>query len=81
MVFAWYFLGTKFKKNHFLGAALVIYGIAIKLSAGTDFSGTFGWIVLMILSQTPAAASNVYKQVGMTDADLDLWYANAWIGK
>ena len=57
MMFAAYFLGTKFKKNHYLGAALVIYGIAIKLSASSDFSGTLGWIFVMVLAQVLSFSS------------------------
>lgn len=27
-----------------------------------------------------AAASNIYKEIGLKGAELDIWYANAWIG-
>lgn len=40
---------------------------------------TMGWIVLYIASMIPCAASNVYKEIGLKDVDLDIWYANAWV--
>ena len=77
------FLKTKFQKPHYLGAALVVYGIIVKLSpsfGSPSFTGGFGWIMLMIVAQVPAAASNIYKELGLKAANLDVWYANAWIG-
>lgn len=81
MLFALLFLKTRFKKNHYLGAFLVIYGIAIKLSGGSDWAGSFGWILMLIFAQTPSAAGNVYKQLGLQGVDdLDITYVNACIG-
>lgn len=83
MIGSYIFLKTRFKKVHYWGALLVIYGIMVKLSdsIGTPaFSGAFGWIVLAVLSNIPSAASNVYKETGLKADDLDIWYANAWIG-
>eukprot|EP00753_Platysulcus_tardus_P006151 PLAT14002.1.p1 GENE.PLAT14002.1~~PLAT14002.1.p1 ORF type:complete len:498 (-),score=172.61 PLAT14002.1:160-1521(-) len=83
MLGSWLFLKAKFKGAHYLGAVMVVYGVLVKLSPsfGTaTFQGSIGWILLMVLSQTPAAASNVYKEIALKEYDLDVWYASAWIG-
>lgn len=77
------FLRTRYKKVHYWGALLVVYGILVKLSPdlGTpNFSGSAGWVLLMLLAQTPAAASNIYKEIALKEVDLDVWYMNAWVG-
>jgi hypothetical protein len=42
MLFARIFLSTKYNPNHYLGAFLVIYGIAVKLGGSTDWDGSLG---------------------------------------
>eukprot|EP00753_Platysulcus_tardus_P016082 PLAT5399.4.p1 GENE.PLAT5399.4~~PLAT5399.4.p1 ORF type:complete len:469 (-),score=119.19 PLAT5399.4:17-1300(-) len=85
------FLRTKYLKVHYIGAILVIYGVMVKLIPDLFFNKSGrtalcvhdcgGWIVLLILAQVPAAASNVYKEIALKDAavDMDVWYLNAWI--
>lgn len=78
-----FFLRVRFKKVHYWGAILVAYGIMVKLSPSigqAGFSGSLAWIMMMVISQTPSAASNVYKEIGLKACDLEVWYANAWIG-
>jgi drug/metabolite transporter (DMT)-like permease len=82
------FLKTRYKKSHFLGCGLVIYGIMVKLmpqlflgeSQGRNGSNPLLWIVLLIVSAIPGAASNIYKEIGLKDTQGDVWYMNAWIG-
>lgn len=80
------FLQTRFKRGHILGSILVLYGGMVNLIpvlTGQDVANapdpTAGWITLYIVSLVPAAASNVYKEIGLKDVDLDIWYANIWI--
>jgi hypothetical protein len=86
MVLSYVFLSTRFKRGHILGSILVLYGglvDMIPILTGADTSNmpdpTVGWIALYIISLVPAAASNVYKEIGLKDVDLDIWYANAWV--
>lgn len=86
MVLSYMFLNTVFKRGHLLGSILVLYGGMVNMIPvlnGEDSSNmpdpTVGWISLYIFSLVPAAASNVYKEIGLKDVDLDIWYANAWI--
>ncbi len=89
MVLAYLFLKTRYHKVHLIGGTLTVFGALINFipamtgqtasNAGPD-STNVGWITLAVLSMLPAAASNVYKEIGLKDADLDVWYANAWIG-
>ncbi|DBA04008.1 TPA: hypothetical protein N0F65_009355 [Lagenidium giganteum] len=86
MVLAFFFLSARFKRGHILGSLLVLYGglvNMIPIFTGAESSNmpdpTPGWITLYIVSLIPAAASNVYKEIGLKDVDLDIWYANAWI--
>ncbi|KAI9989692.1 hypothetical protein PInf_019977 [Phytophthora infestans] len=86
MVLSYMFLQTRFKRGHILGSILVLYGGMVNLIpalTGQDNANTpdpsIGWISLYIVSLVPAAASNVYKEIGLKDVDLDIWYANIWI--
>lgn len=58
-------LKTKYRKNHYLGAVLVIYGVMVKLipsMTGQDDSGemggSFGWMLLLVGANFLAALSN-----------------------
>ncbi|RQM14597.1 hypothetical protein DD237_004417 [Peronospora effusa] len=86
MLLSYIFLQTRFKRGHILGSILVLYGGMVNLIpaiTGQDNANTpdpsAGWISLYIVSLVPAAASNVYKEIGLKDVDLDIWYANIWI--
>ncbi|RHY69762.1 hypothetical protein DYB38_013486 [Aphanomyces astaci] len=79
-------LGTQYHRAHMMGAILVLYGAfvcMIPLFRGevalNSPDPSFGWILLYVLAMLPAAASNVYKEIGLKDVDLDIWYANAWV--
>ncbi|KAG2790522.1 hypothetical protein JG687_00000282 [Phytophthora cactorum] len=86
MLLSYMFLQTRFKRGHILGSILVLYGGMVNLIpalTGQENANTrdpsVGWITLFIVSLVPAAASNVYKEIGLKDVDLDIWYANIWI--
>ncbi|OQS06890.1 Drug/Metabolite Transporter (DMT) Superfamily [Thraustotheca clavata] len=86
MILSVFFLNTNYKRCHILGAILVLYGglvNMIPLFTGGDTLNmpdpSVFWILLYISALIPAAASNVYKEIGLKDVDLDIWYANAWI--
>lgn len=93
MIGSMIFLGTRYKKCHWIGSTLVIYGVMVNLLPffeGNEshkdgghpdtYDPTPFWIGLSVFSMVFAAASNIYKEIGLKDADLDVWYANAWIG-
>ncbi|OQR92824.1 Drug/Metabolite Transporter (DMT) Superfamily, partial [Thraustotheca clavata] len=86
MILSFIFLSTRYKKPHLLGAVLVLYGAMVCMIpvfqgqvAANMPDPTAGWILLYIVSLLPAAGSNVYKEIGLKDVDLDIWYANAWV--
>ncbi|KDO35588.1 hypothetical protein SPRG_00430 [Saprolegnia parasitica CBS 223.65] len=86
MVLSAIFLNTKYKRCHILGAILVLYGGFVNMIPLFTGGKTLNmpdpsafWILLYISALLPAAASNVYKEIGLKDVDLDIWYANAWI--
>jgi uncharacterized membrane protein len=93
MIGSMIFLGTRYKKCHWIGSTLVIYGVMVNLLPFFEgnkshkdgghpdtYDPSVFWIGLSIFSMVFAAASNIYKEIGLKDADLDVWYANAWIG-
>ncbi|CAK4667313.1 hypothetical protein AeMF1_017787 [Aphanomyces euteiches] len=86
MVLSAILLGTRYKRSHYMGAILVLYGAMVTMIP--VFRGevennmpdpTFFWISFYIIGLLPAVGSNVYKEIGLKDVDLDVWYANAWI--
>ncbi|GLD99355.1 hypothetical protein PINS_up023269 [Pythium insidiosum] len=86
MLLSYVFLTTRFKRGHILGSILVLYGGLVNMmpilngeQSANMPDPTAGWISLYIISLVPAAMSNVYKEIGLKDVDLDIWYANAWI--
>lgn len=86
MIMSLVFLETKYRRCHILGGILVLYGALVDMIPvlrGEESDNmpdpTFFWILLYVLAMVPAAASNVYKEIGLKDVDLDIWYANAWI--
>ena len=86
MVLSLMFLQTKYRRCHILGAILVLYGALVDMIPILRGEGStnmpdpsFMWITLYILAMVPSASSNVYKEIGLKDVDLDIWYANAWI--
>ncbi|KAF0695377.1 Aste57867_13811 [Aphanomyces stellatus] len=86
MILSRFLLRTQYKNAHLVGAIMVLYGafvcmipifrgeIALNSPDPTPF-----WIALYVLSCLPSAGAYVYKEIGMKDVDLDVWYANAWI--
>jgi hypothetical protein len=86
MVLSMIFLETHYHKAHIMGAVMVLYGAMVCMIpifrgevALNSPDPTWGWILLFIVSLVPAASSNVYKEIGLKDVDLDVWYANAWV--
>ncbi|RLN66169.1 hypothetical protein BBJ28_00018820 [Nothophytophthora sp. Chile5] len=86
MALSYLFLHTRFKRGHILGSILVLYGGMVNLipvltgqASANMPDPSASWITLYVVSLVPAAASNVYKEIGLKDVDLDIWYANVWI--
>ncbi|ETV74621.1 hypothetical protein, variant 1 [Aphanomyces astaci] len=87
MIMSFFFLQTKYKRTHIFGAILVIYGglvdmIPLMQGGGSTVNSpdpSIWWISLYLMALIPAAGSNVYKEIGLKDVDLDIWYTNAWV--
>lgn len=84
------FLNIRYRHVHYIGSTLAIYGVLVRLipnmtaggslDAGTTGWEYAGWVIMLAAAQVPAAASNVYKEIGLKGYDMDVWYMNAWIG-
>ncbi|KAF0710936.1 hypothetical protein AaE_012312 [Aphanomyces astaci] len=86
MILSRWFLQTQYKRAHVVGAIMVLYGAFVCMIP--IFRGDVAlnspdpsvlWILLYVVSCIPSAGANVYKEIGLKDVDLDIWYANAWI--
>jgi drug/metabolite transporter (DMT)-like permease len=81
------FLHFRYSPFHIAGVSLVSAGIVVDIwpmfasESGSSSSGdyTWMWILLLLLANVPMAASNVYKEKYLKEADLDVWYMNAWV--
>jgi drug/metabolite transporter (DMT)-like permease len=80
------FLRPKYRSSHYLGAILVVYGIMVRLIPNLFLGHDEGagkyyepglWITVLVLSNIPSAASNVYKELALKDVDCDVFYMNA----
>ncbi len=91
MLLSWLVLKYRFVPTHYIGAILVLYGVCVRLlpqftGASEDEAGTatgaafLGWMLVMVLSAVPNAASNVAKEVVLKGADMDEWYLNMMVG-
>mmetsp|Transcript_40508 Transcript_40508/g.65699 ORF Transcript_40508/g.65699 Transcript_40508/m.65699 type:complete len:548 (-) Transcript_40508:233-1876(-) len=75
----------RFRWTHFVGAAVIAVGCTIQcmpviIEPIQEAIGHWFWMILLLISTIPNAASNVYKEYGLKDyASLDLWYFNAWV--
>ncbi|KAA0172158.1 hypothetical protein FNF27_01427 [Cafeteria roenbergensis] len=87
-------LRTGFTRMHYVGAFMAVYGVLVRLipsftgsddsdsaEGGSSSGAVFAfWCGIMVISQVPAALSNVYKEVALKGAErLDVWYTNAVI--
>ncbi|KAH9104213.1 hypothetical protein LEN26_015090 [Aphanomyces euteiches] len=86
MILSRWFLQTQYKRAHLIGAILVLYGAFVCMIpilrgeiALNSPDPSVLWILLYVFSCLPSAGANVYKEYGMKDVELDVWYANAWI--
>eukprot|EP01138_Halocafeteria_seosinensis_P016495 gb/GECG01016826.1/.p1 GENE.gb/GECG01016826.1/~~gb/GECG01016826.1/.p1 ORF type:complete len:484 (+),score=47.23 gb/GECG01016826.1/:1-1452(+) len=93
MVCNYLFLGNSFRKSHYLGVTLAVYGVLVKLipqfqgnsdsSNGASSSGIayIGWSLVMIASAIPSAMSNAFKEVVLKKVpNLDEFYMAANVG-
>lgn len=91
MLLSWVVLKYRFVPTHYIGAMLVLYGVCVRLvpqftGSSDDESGSasgltfLAWMLVMVLSAVPNAASNVAKEVVLKGADMDEWYLNMMVG-
>ncbi|RQM30095.1 hypothetical protein B5M09_013426 [Aphanomyces astaci] len=76
-------LSTRYKRSHYMGAVLVLYGALVTMipvfrgeTAANMPDPSVFWILFYIIALLPGVGSN---EIGLKDVDLDIWYANAWI--
>lgn len=85
MIMSTLFLRTRYHLNHYVGAALIITGMVVCIIPSFSGSGDEKlingglWIPILMLSQIPDGASNVYKEFGLKGFVSDVWHVNAWI--
>lgn len=87
MAASFFFLHLRYNLFHIGGVALVMAGIIVDIwpmfaadsSSGGGDSMTWLWILLLFAANIPMAASNVYKEKYLKEADLDVWYLNGWV--
>lgn len=86
MVASFFFLHLRYSPYHVAGVVLVMVGITIDVwptfaggasSSSSEF--TWLWILLLFIANIPMAASNVYKEKYLKQAQLDVWYLNGWV--
>ncbi|KAG2394201.1 hypothetical protein C9374_003965 [Naegleria lovaniensis] len=85
MVASFVFLHFRYNVYHIGGVILVMIGITIDIfplfanTSGGDDPNAWLWILLLFVSNIPAAASNVYKEKYLKEANLDVFYLNSWV--
>lgn len=87
LLFSIVFLGRKYLATHYLGAMLMVTGMTIRLLPSILNPGPkdhliagYVWVPILILSQIPSAASNVYKEGGLQNFESNVWHVNAFVG-
>lgn len=86
MIASFVFLHMRYSPLHVCGVALVMAGITVDIwpmfaaeGSGSSDQYTWIWIFLLFLANVPMAASNVYKEKYLKEAQLDVWYLNGWV--
>eukprot|EP00128_Syssomonas_multiformis_P005614 Colp12_sorted_trinity150504_noHs@32929 len=78
------FLSTRYGWNHGLGVLLILGGVVVAtlpnfLNGNSTLGDKWYMLIILVISNLPSSASNVYKERALKDVDLDVWYFNAWI--
>ncbi|KAL9658109.1 hypothetical protein ABK040_013022 [Willaertia magna] len=85
MIASFIFLHFRYNIFHISGVILVLAGITIDIfplfanGAAGDDPNAWLWILLLFISNIPMAASNVYKEKYLKEANLDVFYLNSWV--
>lgn len=90
MALSGFVLKYRFKATHYIGAALAVYGVCVRLmpqfmgqdgDSGSAQGGTFVvWMLVLVAAALPNAGSNVAKEVVLKGMDMDEWYLNFVVG-
>ena len=82
MLISYFYLGTSYLINHYLGTFLTMYGLLVafipQMLLGNQKLNYY-WLVIYISSLIPSVLSYCYKEKSLKDVDLDIWWMNAWI--
>lgn len=78
MVVAFTWLGTRFRATHLLGVLFVFGGVVVStVDSMTSQKTAWYWLAILCLKAVPMALSNVYKEKGLKQYNLDVWYVVA----
>jgi len=81
MLFSYLVLHTRYKWSHYLGALLILSGVLVAAHAALTATSTKAyWVIIQMSATIPASISNVVKEKGLKDLDLDVWYDTICIG-
>lgn len=80
------FLRTSYRASQYIGALVVIAGLAAALgptlaqgTGGEGATDTAIWSSVLILSCVPMCLSSVYKEKALGDTEIDAIYLNFWV--
>eukprot|EP01006_Ploeotia_vitrea_P053160 TRINITY_DN67760_c5_g1_i2.p1 TRINITY_DN67760_c5_g1~~TRINITY_DN67760_c5_g1_i2.p1 ORF type:complete len:453 (-),score=217.71 TRINITY_DN67760_c5_g1_i2:394-1752(-) len=77
------FLGKQFDRLHYVGASIIIAGIACSVGASwkSDDDNKFGWAIVFFLSNVPITLGSILKEKIMSDphAPAEMNALNAWV--
>jgi len=84
-------LKAKYKRFQYIGAIVVVCGIALVLvpkliankkddeAGGPSSSELLAWACVLILSCVPMCLSSVFKEIALGETEIDVVYLNGWI--
>jgi len=96
LVISFFYLGTRFHQEHYIGCALIIMSglaaITVELQTNDPPLGTYNdpsgtqkmssplWYMIYLVGTVPSGISNCYKQKCLKSVDLEVMYASLWSG-
>eukprot|EP00127_Corallochytrium_limacisporum_P003974 Clim_evm23s156 gene=Clim_evmTU23s156 len=84
------FLRARYRWTHYIAVLLILAGVVVAVLPSLDNTKESAMdsvspftlsimIGMLLLSNIPATASNVYKELELKNVDTDIWLFNAWI--
>lgn len=83
------YLRTRYQVTHYLGALVILAGVAVNLvpflldapggGATQDNPYNWFWVALVLAAVVPGVASNLVKERALKGAPSNVWHFNAWV--